>query len=1027
MIFNKKKLIILSLAIILLVSSHVTQAFSFKSFFNTVFGRNKIENTQPASSAIPTKIEVSKPASITTEDIKTDDISFVDEVEEINPANPAEETVDIIKETEAILKYGMTNSTNVSIVQEHLKKLGYFDEIIDGGYGKMTASAVALFQKENSIDGSDGMVVGVYTIKALGITLLPKDKPLKPLTINVTVISPNGGEVYAQGQQMTVTWTSTGFSGNSLVNIDLATRDINGNYNNTFLMSVDSSANDGTHTFTIPTNVPNANNYSMRIYAFEAGGITPVADHSDGLFTITNQSTSLDQILFLGGGIVTQNTPFNDVYSSDNMQQWNLISPNGSTPKWSKKFYPEAFYFNNKYWVIGGMTNINSTTSMDNSVWSSPDGITWALVTSTVPFSDYANFKITTLNGKIYVIGGRIASSGALSEAKVWSSPDGVNWVTNTSSAPFGPRVGHEVITLNGKAYVIGGINPTNSTPSQYLSDVWSTSDGLNWSLLNANAPFGQLSYPIGVVHQNKIFLMGGTEQVPFSVSRKVWSSSDGIAWTLITSNMPYYENIFSAMTDAVVANGKIWLGNGINNGINKLWSTTDGATWEQAPAPLPWSPRYGYRFIARPQTPVTTCVINSFIGNPATIPSGSSNLTWTTTGCDHVSIGGVLYPSNGSTLVTPGITTTYTLTGSSYAGCNGTTYSTITGQLCDYVTQSTVITVASSSNSLTDMILFMGGGNENGGYQSFNDAYNNLIPGCLSILGYSSTSGQPCNTPTTNWNQISVNTTSVSKWSARRNFQTVHYDNRYWVIGGETPNGLAKDVWNSVDGVTWNQVATTTPFGMYNQYKSIVFNNKIYVVGGRASPSSTAFAKAWSTTDGINWTTTTLPFKDRENPTLGVMNNKLFVIGGVETVGAQSDSWSTIDGINWIQMNYFIAKISNGKILRGYDDYYYFLGGTYWNTAGMGGSSTTAIRRYNTASDSWDLIGNTFPSPSSGFTEIDAVVANGKIWVSGQASVSPYTNHLWSSADGGITWIEENINLPWSPRHAYKMVVQYY
>lgn len=55
------------------------------------------------------------------------------------------------------------------------------------------------------------------------------------------------------------------------------------------------------------------------------------------------------------------------------------------------------------------------------------------------------------------------------------------------------------------------------------------------------------------------------------------------------------------------------------------------------------------------------------------------------------------------------------------------------------------------------------------------------------------------------------------------------------------------------------------------------------------------------------------------------------------------------------------------------------------------------------------------------------AFSANGNIWASDQASVSPYTNNLWSSVDGGITWISETTNLPWSPRHAYKMVARYY
>ena len=59
----------------------------------------------------------------------------------------------------------------------------------------------------------------------------------------------------------------------------------------------------------------------------------------------TSAATTGERILFVGGGIVNQNIPFNDVFASGDMQQWILASANGATPKWSKKFYPEIFYF----------------------------------------------------------------------------------------------------------------------------------------------------------------------------------------------------------------------------------------------------------------------------------------------------------------------------------------------------------------------------------------------------------------------------------------------------------------------------------------------------------------------------------------------------------------------------------------------------------------------------------------------------------------------------------------------------------
>lgn len=79
----------------------------------------------------------------------------------------------------------------------------------------------------------------------------------------------------------------------------------------------------------------------------------------------------------------------------------------------------------------------------------------------------------------------------------VYSSTDGITWTPMLIqiSASFLPRFGHTVVEHNNALYLIGGkvdvsnISKTTfqhhseSVDDTYLSDVWSSVDGLNWQL----------------------------------------------------------------------------------------------------------------------------------------------------------------------------------------------------------------------------------------------------------------------------------------------------------------------------------------------------------------------------------------------------------------------------------------------------------------------------------------------------------------------------------------------------------------
>jgi peptidoglycan hydrolase-like protein with peptidoglycan-binding domain len=109
-----------------------------------------------------------------------------------------------------------------------------------------------------------------------------------PIPVPVTVIYPNGGEVFQAGQQMPTKWISSGYSANALVDVNLMIHNPNGTYTNPSLMNFTGLVNDGTETFTIPTNVPNATNYAILVAIYEPSNGFYADDYSDGDFEITN-------------------------------------------------------------------------------------------------------------------------------------------------------------------------------------------------------------------------------------------------------------------------------------------------------------------------------------------------------------------------------------------------------------------------------------------------------------------------------------------------------------------------------------------------------------------------------------------------------------------------------------------------------------------------------------------------------------------------------------------------------------------
>lgn len=158
-----------------------------------------------------------------------------------------------------------------------------------------------------------------------------------------------------------------------------------------------------------------------------------------------------------------------------------------------------------------------------------------------------------------------------------------------------------------------------------------------------------------------------------------------------------------------------------------------------------------------------------------------------------------------------------------------------------------------------------------------------------------------------------------ASDWEARHTAGYVVYQDKMWIIGGDPLLGHYQfDVWNSADGQTWEWVnrGRPVPWGPRVLHHTFVLNDKIWILGGQTLPQFAPAAEIfyddiWNTEDGIHWNQVKMahPFRPRRGMIGGsaVLNGRVWLLGGgtYETPGLpryvyHNDVWSSADGITW-------------------------------------------------------------------------------------------------------------------------------
>ncbi len=262
--------------------------------------------------------------------------------------------------------------------------------------------------------------------------------------------------------------------------------------------------------------------------------------------------------------------------------------------------------------------------------------------------------------------------------------------------------------------------------------------------------------------------------------------------------------------------------------------------------------------------------------------------------------------------------------------------------------------------------------------------------------------------------------TTDSAGWSGREMHSSVVFNNKIWVLGGlGRYDREQRDVWYSTDGINWVCATATAGWSARCDHSSVVFDNKIWVLGGIDS-TNTYRNDVWYSTDGINWvmTTNSAPWDARVNFSVVVFDNKMWVMGGYRFYGHNyNDVWYSTDGVNWS-----LATDSAGWSKRSghtsvvFDNKMWVLGGqdanfNYKNDVWFSSNGITWTQA--TANAGW-------PARRTS----TSVIYDNKIWlIGGSFGYQSFRNDVWYSSDG-ISWTCATISPGWTARYGHTSVV---
>ncbi|MBN1578666.1 MAG: hypothetical protein JW913_19030 [Chitinispirillaceae bacterium] len=208
-------------------------------------------------------------------------------------------------------------------------------------------------------------------------------------------------------------------------------------------------------------------------------------------------------------------------------------------------------------------------------------GLLWMSISPPKELLGRNGHSLVAFNDELWIIGGN--------RSDVWSSSNGISWTMLTDAAPFGKLFGHSTTAFKNRLWVIGG----KTGPNTFSNAIWNSAAGVQWKR-TATMPFDKRLYHAAVVFQGKLWVIGGlTDSENEPIRNDVWSSADGIHWNLVAKNAPFAQRYGHGCT---VFNDRLVVLGGFNDAVGKqqsfgdVWQSADGGNWTQTTTAAPFA-----------------------------------------------------------------------------------------------------------------------------------------------------------------------------------------------------------------------------------------------------------------------------------------------------------------------------------------------------------------------------------------------------------------------------------------------------
>ena len=616
---------------------------------------------------------------------------------------------------------------------------------------------------------------------------------------------------------------------------------------------------------------------------------------------------------------------------------------------------------------------------------------------------------------------------------------------TTTSPERWAARDSHQTVVFKNRMWVLGGSDGSDK------NDVWYSSNGKSWAMATASAGWRARSGHRALVFKNRMWVLGGFEGddpkndvwdstngadwnevkadndvawrggshhtsvvynnkmwvIGDGRTKRVWNSTNGADWHPVTSNAAWTAR---SSQSSVVFDGKMWLLGGQSEGFasfkNDVWYSTNGVDWYPATTNVPWSKRIRY----------TAVVFDGkmwVLGGQGIGEKRQNDVYYSSNGADWSRLATessweARY-GHSSVVFDDKI---WVLGGSVSPRKNDIHFAYAAG---DYLSASSTGTILGGARSTTIDITLLDDDILELTDESFDIIISQPINATIDAISGDNQATASILADTASW----ARATSDAGWEARSSHSSVVFDNKIWVLGGSSSGSNTSDVWYSSNGINWARATTNAGWEARSSQSSVVFDDEIWVLGN---------SNWWSSQNGVAWTKSTekKSWEARSGQSLIVFRNEVWLLGGSDAGALKNDVWNYATEADF---NIFFIVTAWRKLKADDDDNNSWSArqnhssvaykGKVWILGGNDGSYKNDVW-YSTDGISWAEA--TTDANWEARSEHSSVVFDNKMWVLGGSDGSD-KNDVWYSTDGK-NWSEVTTSSIWDARDAHSSVV---